>query len=382
MSAAVEELAQTVPVKIACEGLGVPRSTLYRQRKGQSGDMSQAAARHSARKLSDEEKKQVHELLNSERFRDLSPYQVYAILLDEGEYHCSISTMYRILREHDEVKERRHQRPQRDYVRPELLATAPNQVWSWDITWLKGPEKWQHFYLYVIIDIYSRYVVGWMLAEQESGELAEQLIRESCRKQEIERDQLIIHADRGAAMTSQTVAQLLEELGVGKSHTRPYTSDDNPYSEAQFKTLKYRPDYPERFADYTHGKSWAEATFDWYNNHHRHSGIGLLTPAGVHYGKAEAQTAGRQAVLEAAYEKHPERFVRGKPQAPRLPEAIWINAPVNQGTAKTAVKEQPPAAQAGSRANEVRAERPLTQTSSGGEYATAGLVTEEPSLRL
>ena len=330
MKEAVASLKGRVPTTRACQALRFSRSTLYRLQKPQAHKPK--PARRSPRALGVEEKAKVREVLNSERFVDLSPRQVYGTLLDEGTYHCSISSMYRILNEHEEVKERRRQRVHPQYKRPELLATGPNQVWSWDITWLKGSSKWQFFYLYVILDIFSRYVTGWMLAEQESGDLAEQLIAETCRKQEIEREQLTLHADRGAPMTSQTVAQLLEDLGVAKSHSRPHTSDDNPFSEAQFKTLKYRPDYPQRFDDLKHARVWAASFFDWYNHQHRHSSLGLMTPATVHFGLADQLTAQRQQVLQAAYAAHPERFVKGMPMPPRVPEAVWINPPQAEST--------------------------------------------------
>jgi putative transposase len=219
---------------------------------------------------------------NHERFADQSPYEVYATLLDEGVYHCSIRTMYRILAGYDEVQERRDQLCHPAYAKPELLATGPNQLWSWDITKLRGPATWQYYYLYVILDIYSRYVVGWLLAEYESAELAQQLIAESCHKQGIARDQLTLHADRGAAMIAKSLAQFLSDLGVDKSHSRPHTPDDNPYSEAQFKTMKYRPDYPHRFDSKDHALTWARNFFPWYNQEHYHIALGLLTPAMVH----------------------------------------------------------------------------------------------------
>jgi putative transposase len=309
-----------------CQVFDLPRSTLYRLR--QPATPKATSRSHSSRGLTPEERTTVLELLNSERFCNLAPRQVYAILLDEDKYYCSISTMYRILNEHNEVKERRRQRVHPHYVRPELLATAPNQVWSWDITWLKGPHKWQFFYLYVILDIFSRYVTGWMVAEEESGELAQQLILESCRKQAIQREQLTLHADRGAPMKSQTVAQLLESLAVAKSHSRPYTSNDNPFSEAQFKTLKNRPDYPQRFETIEQARIWSRRFVDWYNHQHRHSGLGLMTPATVHAGLADQLSTQRQQVLQAAYETHPQRFVAGMPTPPQVPDAVWINPPV------------------------------------------------------
>jgi putative transposase len=277
--------------------------------------------------LSQAEKATVRAVLNHARFQDNSPRQVYATLLDEGIYHCSISTMYRVLHEHDEVHERRNQRQHPVYAKPELLATDANQLWSWDITKLKGPAKWVYFYVYVILDVFSRYVVGWLLAEYESAVLAEQLIAESCLKQQIDPDQLTLHADRGPSMTSKTVAQLLADLGVAKTHSRPYTASDNPFSESQFKTMKYRPGYPDRFGCAADARAWARAFFNWYNNEHRHSSLGLMTPAMVHHGRAAEVATQRQAVLRAAYEKHPERFVKGLPVPPQLPEAVWINPP-------------------------------------------------------
>jgi putative transposase len=273
------------------------------------------------------EKAKMRDLLNGERFQDSSPHQVYATLLDEGIYHCSISTMYRILHEYDEVRERRNQRRHPAYSKPELLATKPNQLWSWDITKLRGPVTWQLFYLYVVLDVFSRYVVGWMIAEHESGNLAEQLIAESYRKQEVDREQLTLHADRGSPMISKTVAQLLIDLGVSKSHARPHTPNDNPFSEAQFRTMKYRPDYPARFGSIVEARRWAHAFFHWYNEEHHHSRLGLMTPTAVHYGQAAALTAQRQVTLKVAYEVHPERFVNGLPQPPEVPTAVWINPP-------------------------------------------------------
>jgi putative transposase len=235
--------------------------------------------------------------------------------------------MYRILDENKEVKERRNQLSHPVYQKPELLATAPNQVWSWDITKLLGPVKWTYFYLYVIMDIFSRYVVGWMIAPAESAILAERLIGETCAKQNIEKGQLTLHADRGSSMKSKPVALLLSDLGVTKTHSRPYTSDDNPYSEAQFKTLKYRPDFPERFGCIEDSRSFGQVFFPWYNKEHRHAGIGLLTPEAVHYGLAKDMQIARGEILRAAYELHPERFVKRMPVPPILPEAVWINKP-------------------------------------------------------
>jgi putative transposase len=326
MRQATEELAAVVPVRKACESLGYPRSTLYRSR--QARPVSAKPPRPpSPRALSQEEKETVRAVLNSERFQDDSPRQVYATLLDEGVYHCSIRTMYRILHEHDELHERRHQRQHPTYAKPELLATGPNQLWSWDITKLRAAAKWSYYYLYVILDVYSRYVVGWLIAEHESAELAQQLIETSCHKQQIQPGQLTLHADRGAAMTAKSVAQLLDDLGVAKTHSRPYNSNDNPFSEAQFKTLKYRPDYPYLFGSAADARFWAHAFFAWYNHQHHHSGLGLLTPATVHLGDAAQVTAQRQHTLRVAYNLHPERFVKGAPMPPQPPDAVWINPP-------------------------------------------------------
>jgi putative transposase len=330
MIQAAEALAQEVPVSCACEALAFPRSSLYRARQPRT-DTKKPPRPSPPRALSQAEKDAVYTVLNGKRFRDSPPRQVYATLLDEGVYHCSISTMYRILHEHDQVHERRDQRQHPAYAKPELLATAPNQLWSWDITKLKGPAKWVYFYLYVILDVFSRYVVGWLVAAHESAALAEQLIAESCRKQQIAGDQLTLHSDRGPSMTSKTVTQLLADLGVAKTHSRPYTANDNPFSESQFKTMKYRPDYPDRFGGRVDARAWARPFFNWYNNEHRHSGLGLMTPEMVHSGQAAKVRAQRQDILRAAYETHPERFVNGLPAPPQLPEAVWINPQKKNG---------------------------------------------------
>jgi len=259
---------------------------------------------------------------------DQAPQEVYAALLDQGRYLCSVRTMYRILEENQELKERRNQLRHPAYQKPELLATAPNQVWSWDITKLLGPVKWTYFYLYVILDIFSRYAVGWMVASRESALLAERLLHETYQKQSIQPGQLLIHADRGSSMKSKPVALLLADLGVTKTHSRPHTRDDNPYSESQFKTLKYRPDFPERFGCPEDARAFCQGFFRWYNTQHHHSGIGLLTPQMVHYGLAWEVFRAREKVLLAAYEKHPERFVRKAPAPLALPQAAWINPPM------------------------------------------------------
>ena len=326
---AASELSQDVGRKPACEALQVPRATFYRYldrlRNSQFEESFRAVAPLSLTHL---ERQNVIDILHSERFQDKAPYEVYATLLDEGQYHCSIRTMYRILKaEHGDVKERRkgHQRTQ--YKKPELLATVPNQVWSWDITKLKGPAKWTYFYLYVIMDIFSRYVVGWMVAHREQQSLAKRLIEQSFMKQNIVPGQLTIHADRGSSMKSKVVAQLMADLGVTKTHSRPHVSNDNPYSESQFKTLKYRPAFPDRFGSIQDSRSFCQEFFHWYNKEHRHSGIGLMTPENVHYGLAKRLKEQRSTVLLAAFERNPHRFKGKIPQPPELPEAAWINKP-------------------------------------------------------
>lgn len=322
MIEAAEALGEDMGVSEACRVLNVPRSSVYRAREPKA---EPAPRPTPERAMSAEEKAEVRAILNSERFCDSSPREVYATLLDEGVYHCHWRTMYSVLDEHKEVCERRKQRRRPKRVKPELRATGPNQVWSWDITQLKGPGRF--YYLYAIIDVFSRYVVGWMIAKREAGELAERLIGETCVKQEIERDQLVLHSDRGSAMRSKTVKELLEDLGVIKSHSRPYTPTDNPYSESHFKTMKYRPDYPEEFEGITQSRHWARAFFEWYNQEHHHTGLALMTPETVHYGQAESVIAQRQQVLDAAYAAHPDRFVAGRPTPPQLPKEVWINQP-------------------------------------------------------
>ncbi len=326
---AVNTLSPDVGVKAACAALGVSRASLYRRNDTRTQAPSEDAPSRPAppRALSQEERESVLDTLHCERFIDLAPHEVYATLLDEGEYMCSIRTMYRILEENQEVKERRDQLRHPGYAKPELLATGPNQIWSWDITKLLGPRKWCYFYLYVILDIFSRYVVGWMIADRESATLANRLILETCHKQNILPGRLTLHADRGASMKSKPVALLLSDLGVTKTHSRPHTSDDNPFSESQFKTLKYRPDFPKSFGSIQDARAFCQTFFSWYNQEHRHTGISLLTPETVHYGNAPDVLRQRERVLIAAYNAHPERFVRKIPAPGPLPEAVWINPP-------------------------------------------------------
>jgi putative transposase len=319
-----EELGKRIGVQAACAALSVPRSSVYCARKP---GIERNRPKIYPRAFSPAEKIKVRQELNSARFQDCAPREVYGTLLDEGQYLCSWRSMYRILAENEEVRERRNQLRHPNYSKPELLATGPNQLWSWDITKLLGPTKWTYYYLYVILDVFSRYVVGWMIAERESATLAEELIAETCARQGIQPDQLTIHADRGSSMTSKSVAFLLADLGVTKTHSRPHVSNDNAYSEAQFKTLKYRPDFPIRFGCQPDARAWANIFFTWYNQEHHHSGLALLTPADVHYHRAQAVLQKRQVVLQAAYQKNPERFVKGLPVPPQLPQAVWINPP-------------------------------------------------------
>lgn len=321
---AARELAIDIGIARACEVLAVPRASFYRARQ----DKPSAQPRPSPpRTLNAQEQQEVLDVLRSERFQDKAPAEVYATLLDEGRFLCSIRTMYRLLAQQDEVRERRRIVRHPRYQKPQLLATAPNQVWSWDITKLRGPGKWSFFNLYVILDIFSRYVVGWLVADAESSELARELIEQTAKKQGIEPGQLTLHADRGSSMTSQSVALLVAGLGITKTHSRPHVSDDNPYSESQFKTMKYRPEFPEQFGGMEDARAFCRQFFHWYNCEHRHSGIGLMTPEAVHYGhEHELQQLRREALL-VAHAAHPERFVHKVPSPPRLPTAAWINPP-------------------------------------------------------
>ena len=322
--AIVEERGARLGVATLCRALALPRATLYRRRTPRK----QATRRSSSRALSSVERQAVLATLHSDRFLDDAPASITARLLDEATYLCSTRTMYRILSAEGELRERRNQLRHPAYVRPELLATGPNQLWSWDITKLLGPAKWTYYYLYVLLDVFSRYVTGWMVAYRESATLAARLIDEACSRQGISPGQLTVHADRGSSMTSKTVAFLLADIGVTKTHSRPHVSDDNPYSESQFKTLKYRPNFPDRFGSLQHARNWSSPFFHWYNHEHRHGGIAYLTPADVHNGRAEQILRRREGVLTEAARQHPERFVRGAARLARLPEAVWINKPL------------------------------------------------------
>lgn len=321
---AVTDLGAREGIAAACSALRVPRASFYRARRPLHGPRRFAT---SGRALSSVERRAVLDALHEDRFVDRAPAEVYATLLDEGRYLCSERTMYRILAANAEARERRDQLRHPAYAKPELLATRPNQLWSWDITKLLGPAKWTYFHLYVLLDVFSRYVVGWMVAHRESALLAQKLIAQACRTQSIAPDTLTLHADRGTSMTSKTVALLLADLGVTKTHSRPHVSNDNPYSESQFKTLKYRPDFPQRFGCVQDARRYCSPFFDWYNHEHRHGGLGLLTPADVHFGQGSARREQRAGVLRLAYDAHPERFVRKVPTPPLLPTAVWINKP-------------------------------------------------------
>jgi len=325
---AAQDLGRTVGTKSACSALSVPRATFYRQTSNNGTPMEQVCSTAPPLALMPAEKQAVIDVLHSERFQDMAPHQIYTNLLDDGQYLCSVSTMYRFMREiHGDVKERRRQVQRPHYEKPELLATGPNQVYSWDITKLKTSQKWTYLYLYVIIDIFSRYVVGWLVAPHESSELAKQLIEETCIKQNIEPGTLTLHADRGSSMKSKAVAQLLADLGVTKTHSRPHVSNDNPYSESQFKTLKYCPQFPGRFGSIEDATAFCRFFFNWYNKHHHHSGIAMMTPENLHYGHAQTIQKQRQEVLFEAFQRFPKRFKGIVPQPTPLPDAVWINKP-------------------------------------------------------
>jgi putative transposase len=317
----------TLGVAPVCRALAVPRASYYRWQQPPAKPEGSKPRRRVPRALPPAERQQILALLHDERFADLPPAEVYATLLDEGKYVCSIRTMYRLLHAQGEVQERRRQLRHPRPAAPELLATGPNQLWSWDITKLKGPVKWTYFYLYVLLDVFSRYVVGWLVALQASATLAQRLIAQTCERQGIAPGTLTIHADRGAAMIAKSVALLLADLGVAKTHGRPHVSNDNPYSESQFKTLKYHPAFPDRFGSLQDARRFLLDFFQWYNTMHHHSALGWLTPWDVHHGMAGTRLAEREAVLRTAFAATPERFVRGVPTPPPLPQAVWINKP-------------------------------------------------------
>jgi putative transposase len=328
--AAVADLVPVTGMRAACAAVGRAQASWYRRHRQSPPPPRPEPIPHRDRRqpraLDPAERQQILDVLHSGRFADAAPAEVWATLLDEGTYLGSVSTFYRVLRAEGEVRERRRQATHPATVKPELMASTPNQVWSWDITKLHGPVKWTYYYLYVILDIFSRYVTGWMVATAESAALAEKLIFETCAKQQISAGQLAIHADRGSSMTSKPVAFLLADLGITQSHSRPHVSNDNPFSESQFKTFKHRPAFPGEFGSIEDARAYCQVFFPWYNNEHRHSALGLHTPADIHYGRAGAVRATRAGVLAAAYTTHPERFAR-LPRPPKLPTASWINQP-------------------------------------------------------
>lgn len=342
--AGVNILAPDVGMVRACSVLRLHRSGVYREdvrRRCLVAPAVRLPRLAPPLALSETERQVLRDVLCGERFADCAPPTIYATLLDEGTYLASVRTMYRLLAVDGQVRERRNQLTHPIYAKPELLATGPNQVWSWDITKVKGPVKWTYFHLYVILDIFSRYVVGWMIAPRESAQLAEQLIAQTVAKQNIAPGELTLHADRGTSMRSKTVAELLLDLEVTKSHSRPYVSDDNPFSEAHFKTLKYRPDFPQRFGCIEDARAHCQRFFPWYNDDHRHSGIGYMTPAAVHYGQAQEMFTLRAHTLDAAFMANPKRFKGNCPQPPKLPVAAWINPPKKEPAAITRKPQQP-----------------------------------------
>lgn len=331
-----------VPRRVLCSALCIAPATYYRFRKSPS---KASVRKPSFRKITTAEREKILSILNSEEFADKAPIEVYATLLGRCEFHCSIRSMYRILAEHQQVRERRKvvQRPK--YQAPQLVATGPNQVWSWDISRLKASGRMNYYHLYVIMDIYSRYIVGWMIADREDQELAKTLIETCVMRDGVDPTELTIHADRGAAMTSKPVAALMASLGITKSHSRPYTSNDNPFSESLFKTLKYRPQFPDKFETKEQAIEVMEALVGWYNHEHQHSGIALYTPSVVHHRKEEELYLQRQKALALAYQRTPERFVHGHPHPPKLRQAVWINPPKGENDNERAWQGQGSAAE-------------------------------------
>ncbi len=317
-------LADQVGTVQACAGLGLSRATVYRQRRPK---VASPAVRVPPLKLSEAEQTAVLDELMSPRFVDRAPHQIYATLLDEGRYLCSIRTMYRLLEQQRAVRERRAQRVHPAYARPELMASAPNQLWSWDITKLRTTVKWSYLYLYVVLDVYSRYIVGWMLSTRESAQLARELVEQTALREAVPKGQLTLHADRGAPMRSKTLAELLVDLGIDASFSRPRVSNDNPYSESLFKTAKFAPTFPEYFTGIEHGRAFVEPFVTHYNHHHRHTGIGLMTPAAVHQGHAPRITAERALTLQSAFDQNPLRFKGRTPRPPLVPDVVYINPP-------------------------------------------------------
>lgn len=322
----VDDLAIETGINPACNNLGIAKSSYYYWKSPGKNNVKKTK-RVPDFAYTPEEREYILSVMNSDKYMDKSPYEIKASKLDEGEYLCSERTMYRLLEDNNQVRERRNIKQSNNYKKPELLATQPNEVWTWDITKLKGPAKWTYFYLYVIIDIFSRYIVGWMVAYKETAVLAKTLIEETVRKQNIRPNQLTIHADRGSSMRSKPVAFLLSDLGITKSHSRPYVSNDNPFSESHFKTMKYSPWFPDRFEHIEESRDFCRKFFDWYNKEHYHSGIGFLTPETVHCGLAVNILKKREKVLLEAFNKNPKRFRYRKPKIKSINKAVWINKP-------------------------------------------------------
>ena len=320
---ALEDVPANLSVAEACRTLGASRATLYRHTSLPTPPSPRLG--QPPRTLSPDEVSTLHRVLHEERFMDQPPAEIFAQLLSEGTYVASIRTMYRYLDRWGEVHERRNQRPGGPHAMPSLTATAPDQIWTWDITKLAGPQSGIFFYVYVMIDLFSRYVVGWMVAERENGDLASSFLRQTMSLRGIEPKGLTIHSDRGSPMTCKTTTQMLATLGVTKSLSRPHVSDDNAFSEAQFKTLKYQPDFPGRFGSLFHAKAYLEAFFAWYNEQHFHHGLALFTPGQVYRSEVAELAVHRQVVLDGVYRAHPERFVAGAPKV-RLPASeVSIN---------------------------------------------------------
>jgi putative transposase len=334
-------LSLQIGISEACRILSLPRNQMYPRPSQATRRAANSPLPVPARALSEAEQEAVLTTLNGPRFMNSTPREAYGTLLSKGLYLCHWRTMYRILEQHQQVRERRDQLRHPVYQKPQLLARSPNQVWTWDITRLLSTRKWSYFYLYVILDIFSRFVVGWMLADAESAEQAQHFISRTCAQHAIQPGQLIIHADRGSPMTAKTTAQLFLDLGVTESHSRPHVSDDNPYSEAAFKTLKYCPTFPGCFEEREEAEDWANTFFDWYNYHHCHTGLALLTPATVHFGQTSAVLAVRQSALDVAYAQHPERFTHHPPVAAQPPSAVGINWPPSESAPPEEVISSP-----------------------------------------
>ncbi|HYC77479.1 MAG TPA: IS3 family transposase [Planctomycetota bacterium] len=321
---AVDGLLGKATIAAACAALRLPRASYYRSRR------ARAPARKRPpppRAIPPAVRREVRDLLVSPRFVDDAPPEIYAQLLDEGRRPCSVRSMYRILAEDGAIKERRAQVVRPAYAKPELLATAPNQVWTWDITKLRGPAKWTYFHLYVVLDLFSRYAVAWLVADRESAAYAVRLVREAVGREGVAPGELVVHADRGAAMRSKSLAQLCADLDVRRSFSRPHTSDDNPFIEASFKTMKYQPEFPDRFDSFSAAREFCRSYFGWYNREHRHSGIAFLTPETVYRGRTPEVLAARQATLDRDFDENPIRYANRRPRVAALPAAVYINPP-------------------------------------------------------